>query len=257
MRRRAKPGKAKVETRRPVARKSPKNEASKRRDLEKRLAESWEREKATSGILRVIASSGTDVQPVFATILEHAAGLCGAQLALLWLYEGGEQFRLAAAHGARPDYREWLIEKPQHFGRPFFRPNGPWRVGHIEDVRETEPYRSGDPVWVRTADQEGMRTLLGVPLVQDGRLIGSIAVYRRELQRFTDAHIELIKTFADQAAIAIENARLFRDLAEALEQQTAASEILRVISRSSTDVQPVFDTIVESAARYVTPRSAM
>jgi signal transduction histidine kinase len=249
MRRRAKSAKAKVETRRPVARKSPKNEAFKRRDLEKRLAESREREKATSGILRAIASSGTDVQPVFATILEHAAGLCGAQLALLWLYEGGEQFRLAAAHGARPDYREWLIEKPQHFGHPFFRPNGPWRVGHIEDVRETEPYRSGDPVWVRTADQEGMRTLLGVPLVQDGRLIGSIAVYRRELQRFTDAHIELIKTFADQAAIAIENARLFRDLAEALEQQTAASEILRVISQSPTDVQPVFDTIVESAAR--------
>jgi len=249
MRRRAKPAKAKVETRRPVARKSPKNEVSKRRDLEKRLAESLEREKATSGILRVIARSGTDVQPVFATILEHAAGLCGAQLALLWLHEGGEQFRLAAAHGARPDYREWLIEKPQHFGRPFFRPNGPWRVGHIEDVRETEPYRSGDPLWVRTVDQEGMRTLLGVPLVQDGRLIGSIAVYRRELQRFTDAHIELIKTFADQAAIAIENARLFRDLAEALEQQTATSEILRVISQSPTDVQPVFDTIVRTAVR--------
>jgi GAF domain-containing protein/DNA-binding response OmpR family regulator/anti-sigma regulatory factor (Ser/Thr protein kinase) len=220
------------------------------------LTEALERQTATAEILSAISRSPTDVRPVFETILERAARLCGAQLALLWLHEDGEWFRLGAGYGARSDYLQWLEHEPQRFGRHFFRPEGPWRVGQFPDVRDTEPYRRGDPVWVRTADDEGMRTLLGVPLVKDGRFVGSVAVYRREIQPFTDGQIALVKTFADQAVIAIENVRLFtelearnRELRASLEQQTATAEILRVISRARVDAQPVFETIAESAAR--------
>jgi GAF domain-containing protein/DNA-binding response OmpR family regulator len=220
------------------------------------LTEALEQQTATAEILSAISRSPTDVRPVFETILERAARLCEAQLALLWIHEDGEWFRLGGGYGARSDYLQWLAQGRQRFGRPFFRESGPWRVGQFPDVRDTEPYRGGDPLWVRTADHEGMRTLLGVPLVKDGRLAGSIAVYRREIQRFTDAQVALVKTFADQAVIAIENVRLFtelearnRDLTEALDRQTATAEILRVISQAQADVQPVFDTIARSAAR--------
>jgi GAF domain-containing protein len=266
----AKPRTPKVKARHPDARKSLKNEGSRVGDLEKQLAEALKREAealdqqtATAEILSVISRSPTKVRPVFETILERATTLCEAQLAHLWLYEGGEQFRLGAGYGSRPDHLQWLQQGLHRFSRPFFRDSGPWRVGQFADVRDTEPYRRGEPLWTRTADHEGMRTLLGVPLVKDGRLVGSIAVYRRDVRPFTDAQVELVKTFADQAVIAIENVRLFTELqeknlalttahaqvSEALDQQTATSEILKAISRSPTDVQPVFDTIVESAMR--------
>jgi len=224
--------------------------------LARELGEAREQQTATSEVLKVISRSTFDLQPVFDTILEHAAKLCEGQLALLWLHERGEQFRLAAGHGARPDFLARITGRPWRFGRPFFRESGPWRIGQFDDVRDTEPYRRGDELWVMTADQEGMRTLLGVPLVKDGHLVGSIAIYRREVRRFTGAHVELVKTFADQAVIAIENVRLFtelqarnRDLTETLEQQTATSEILRVISSSPTNIQPVLDAVAQNASR--------
>src|ERR1700730_4303673 len=256
MRRGAKPAKAKAEAKPPVARKSLKSADSRVGDLEKQLAEALKREAealdqqtATAEILSGISRSPTEVRPVFETILERATTLCEAQLAHLWLYEGGEQFRLGAGYGSRPDHLQWLQQGLHRFGRPFFRDSGPWRVGQVADVRDTEPYRRGEPLWTRTADHEGMRTLLGVPLVKDGRLVGSIAVYRREVRPFTDAQVELVKTFADQAVIAIENVRLFNETKEALEQQTATSEILQVISASPTQLQPVLDAISERAAR--------
>jgi GAF domain-containing protein len=260
-----------------VSRQSPKSDDARVRDLEKRLAEaqeqlrtrdtelvqarqqlkvahvqateSLEQQAATSEILRVIAGSPTDPQPVFDAILKRAATLCEAQLAHLWLYEGGEQFRLGAGYGSRPDHLQWLQQGLHRIGQPFFRESGPWRVGQVLDVRDTEPYRRGEPLWIRTADHEGMRTLLGVPLVKDGRLVGSIAVYRREVQPFTDQQTALVQTFADQAVIAIENVRLFNETKEALDRQTATAEILRVISSSPTDVQPVFDAIASNAVR--------
>ena len=236
--RRAKSPKGKAKAKRPLARKSPKGGGARVRDLEERLAESLEREKAkdraltealeqqtaTSEILRVISSSPTDARPVFEAILKRAATLCEAQLGHLWLYAGGEQFRLGAGYGSRPDHLQWIQQGLHRFGRPFFRESGPWRVGQILDVRNTEPYRRGEPFWIRTADHEGMRTLLGVPLVKDGRLVGSIAIYRREVQPFTDQQTALVQTFADQAVIAIENVRLFKELAAANRELAAASQ---------------------------------
>src|SRR5262249_73021 len=263
MRRGSKPAKSKTESKLSVSRKSPRSDGATVRDLEQSLAEALEgkadalREKAevqeqqaaTAEILRGISASPTDPQPGLDAILKRAATLCEAQLAHLWLYEDGEQFRLGAGYGSRPDHLEWLQQGLHRFGQPFFRESGPWRVGQVLDVRDTEPYRRGEPLWIRTADHEGMRTLLGVPLVQAGRLVGSIAVYPREVQPFTDQQTALVQTFADQAVIAIENVRLFNETKEALEQQTATSEILRVISRSPTDLQPVFDSIAASALR--------
>src|SRR5215470_9892678 len=221
--------------------------------LRKALTEAHEQQTATSEILRVIASSPTDVRPVFEAILKRAATLCEAQLGHLWLYEGGEQFRLGAGYGSRPDHLQWLQQGLHRFGRPFFRENGPWRVGQVLDVRDTEPYRRGEPVWIRTADHEGMRTLLAVPLVKDGRLVGSIAVYRREVQPFTDQQTALVQTFADQAVIAIENVRLFRELqtrtaelTRSVEQLTALGEVGRAVS-STLDLETVLTTIVGRA----------
>jgi GAF domain-containing protein/DNA-binding response OmpR family regulator/anti-sigma regulatory factor (Ser/Thr protein kinase) len=231
-------------------------ERARNTELEARLAELVSQQEATAETLSVICHSPADVRPVFEMILDRAAKRCEAQLAMLWLHEGGEQFRLGAGYGARSDTLQWLEQGPQRIGRPFFRESGPWRVGQIADVRDTDPYRRGDPLWTRTADHEGMRTLLSVPLVKEARLVGAITVYRREVRPFTDAQVALVKTFADQAVIAIENVRLFTELqtknaslTESLEQQTATAAILRVISRSPTDVQPVFDAIAASALR--------
>jgi GAF domain-containing protein len=210
------------------------------------LSESLEQQTATAEILRVISSSPTDVGPVFATIVDKAMTLVGAQLGALMRYEGDAVFRAVEVRGAGPELRT-LLQEPQRFGRPFFRTSGPWKPGQILDVRETEPYRRREPLWVNNADQEGMRTLLNVPLVSGARCLGAISLYRREVRAFTEKEIALLQTFADQAVIAIENVRLFNETKEALEQQTATAEILRVISQSPTDVQPVFEAIAAKA----------
>ena len=225
-------------------------------DRTRELTEALEQQTATSEILSVISSALTDVRPVFRAILERATRLCGAELGLFWWYEGDGVFRLVESHGSSPEYIAWLGSRPHRFGRPFFREAGPWSAGQIEDVRTTEPYQRGDEVWVKSVDSEGFRTLLNVPLVKDGQFLGTLSIYRREIRRFDAPQVNLVRTFADQAVIAIENVRLFKELgarnaelSESLEQQTATSEILRVISSSPTDVQPVFDVIVQSAVR--------
>jgi two-component system, NtrC family, sensor kinase len=202
-----------------------------------------ERQTATANILSVISSSPTDVQPVFNAIVESATRLCGARVGHLFRFDG-ELLHLVARHNSTPDYDELLRRlypmrpsRGQVSGRVILSR----AVVQIPDVLSDPEYRPD------LAIATDWRSRLGVPLLREGNPIGVIVINRTEPGLFADSHIELLRTFADQAVIAIENVRLFNETKEALEQQTATSDILRVISSSPTDVQPVFDAIVRSA----------
>ena len=211
------------------------------------LTESLEQQTATSEILRVISSSPTDVQPVFEVIASSAARLCDA-FDVIVLRVDGDHLRLVAHAGSMP-----AGDVPLHRGTLGGRTVLEHRMIHVEDLQAAvDEFPEGSAI----ARERGHRTTLSVPLLREGVSIGNIQVRRDEVRYFSDRHIRLLQTFADQAVIAIENVRLFtevqarnRDLTTALEQQTATGEILRVISGSPTDVQPVFDTIAGSAVR--------
>jgi two-component system, NtrC family, sensor kinase len=265
-RRSAKPAKAKVKTELPIARKPRKREGSKVRDLEKRLAQSLQREAealkresealeqqtATSEILRVISSSPTDVQPVFDAIAASATRLCEAVNALIIRFDG-QLLHLVAHHNVAPerlDALERLYPGRANRGGVSGRVVLTHAVVHVEDVNADPEYTQPQATTV------GYRTALGVPMLREGEAIGLILVARDRVAPFSGKQIALLKTFVDQAVIAIENVRLFkelearnRELTDSLDQQTATSEILRAISNSPRDVQPVFDAIAQSAAR--------
>ena len=187
-------------------------------------------------VLGIISRSPTDVQPVLDAIVESAARVCGIDDLVLRLREGNSL--VSRAHfGSVPTGRvEISIDEP----------------AVSLDTRAWHASRSRRPRTERFSDlgsASGSRTFLVVPLRQQGELIGALSARRNEVRPFTPAQIKLLETFADQAVIAIENVRLFNELKESLEQQTATSEILGVIASSPTDIQPVLDAIAESAAR--------
>jgi two-component system, NtrC family, sensor kinase len=209
--------------------------------------EALEQQTATSEILRVISSSPTDIQPVFDAIVARATNLCGALFSALFRFDG-ELLHFVAHHN-------FPAEAVEAFNRDFpARPEGTTtarailerRVVNVADVL-ADPTQS--PKALARAQALGYRSILAVPMFREGQVIGTIAVVRLQVGGFTDKQVGLLQTFAKQAVIAIENVRLFNETKAALHRQTATSEILRVISSSPTDVQPVFDTIVQNAVR--------
>jgi GAF domain-containing protein len=218
--------------------------------LEAELKAAREREAATAEVLQVINASPGDLVPVFDAVLDRALLLCEAPLGVLFRYDG-MLMHFAAMRGDMLDevatewFRVWVPEPDSAVGQilkgaPFL---------HIEDVRDTKAYRSGVPSRVKMIDATGARTAMWVALRRDDRLLGVIVIYRREVRPFAAAEIALVRSFADQAVIAMENARLLTETREALEQQTATAEVLQVINASPGDLTPVFDAMLERAAR--------
>ena len=229
------------------------------------LTEALERQTATSEVLHVISSSSGDLEPVFATMLGNAARICDAKFGNIFRWDG-DAMHLVATHNTPPAFAEYRKRRPLPLkpNLPFGRMVAAKAVVHCADAAALPAYtKQRDPDVVAAVELGGIRTFVAVPMLKDDNLIGALIVYRQDVRPFTDNQIELVKNFAAQAVIAIENARLLNelrqrtsdltertaDLTEALEQQTATSEVLQVISGSPGDLQPVFASMLENAVR--------
>jgi two-component system, NtrC family, sensor kinase len=220
------------------------------RDLE----ESLEYQTATSDVPKVISRSTADVQPVLDTVAETAVRLCGADTVSIWIREGEVYRAVANNYVSAADAEHWVIQRQRRLvpgrGSIVGRVALDGRVVHVADILADPDFAFPEAV------AAGRRTMLGVPLLRDSEPIGIISLSRKRVEPFTERQIELVRTFADQAVIAVENERLLgelrertRELEESLEYQTATSDVLKVISRSAFDLQPILNTLVETGQR--------
>jgi two-component system NtrC family sensor kinase len=225
--------------------------------LQHDLTDAENQQTATSEVLQVINSSLGDLTSVFDAMLEKAMHLCEATIGTLWTFDG-ECFQIAAQHGMPARVRE-LLSGP-------LRPHPEIGLGRIlrgehlvinQDMAGEAVYRAGDPVRRAMVDLGGARSAAQIALRKDDALIGALIIYRPELGSFTDKQMALLDTFAAQAVIAIENTRVLNELRESLQQQTATSEVLRVISSSPTDIQPVLEVILRTAGRLCAAEYAL
>ena len=215
------------------------------------LSESLEQQTATSEVLKIISSSPSELKSVFDAIIERATRICEAKFGTLWLREG-DAFRTVALHNAPPAYAELRRRNPIIHPHPktgLARLVATRQVIHIADVLEDQGYLASAPSSVAIFETAGARTLLMVPMLKDNEVVGAILIYRQQVRPFTDKQIELVKNFAAQAVIAIENTRLLNELRQSLEQQTATADVLKIISSSPGELQPVFNAMLENATR--------
>jgi GAF domain-containing protein len=215
------------------------------------LRESLEQQTATSEVLQTISSSPGELEPVFQAMLENAVRLCDANFGALELYEGGA-FRNVALHNvpqayvaARRERGKFIPDPRGNLGRIVKTKE----MVHTDDLGTIPPYLEGNPDVRALADIAGARTLFTVPMLREDELIGVIGIYRQEVRPFTEKQIDLVKNFAAQAIIALENTRLLTELRESLQQQTASADVLKVISSSPGELEPVFQAMLANATR--------
>jgi GAF domain-containing protein len=217
------------------------------------LCASLEQQSATSEVLRVISSSPGELKPVFQAMLENAVRVCGAKFGVLYFSEG-DGFRTVAMHDVPPAFAELREREPVVVPTPgggLDQLTKTKQVVHITDYSALPPQARG-----RLGDLGGARTVVTVPMFKDNDLAGAIVIYRQEVRPFTEKQIELLQNFAAQAVIAIENTRLLNELRESLQQQTATAEVLRVISSSRGELEPVSRTFSTMRPAFVRPISA-
>src|SRR6516225_7797545 len=223
-------------------------EAEQQRTRE--LTESLEQQTATADVLRVISSSPGELEPVFQSMLANAVRICEAKFGFMYRYDS-DTWKVTAVHGAAPEYAEYAQQGAKQPGPETVvaRVARTKQIVHIADLAASRGYAQRDPLVVKAVEVGGVRTLLGVPMLKEDELIGAIIIYRQEVRPFTEKHIALVENFAAQVVIAIENTRLLSELRESLQQQTATSEVLSVISSSPGELEPVFQAMLENAVR--------